>query len=300
MIQNKSLKDSVIVITGASSGFGKGVAQKFADVGAKLVLAARREDLLNELVQDCISRGAQAVSVPTDVAKADEVENLAQAAISQFGSIDIWINDAGVGALGRFEEIPLADHVQVIEINLLGALYGSYFAMKQFRYQLTGTLINIASVLGKIPSPYYASYTAAKHGVVGLSATLRQELAENGMENIHVCTVLPMSNDTPFFDHVANYTGHEPVPIPPLYDPEKVIDTIFELATEPADEVVVGVTGKAMVAAHGMASGIVEKMMGHEAHKEQMEKAPLAVNSPGSVQQPSPYGTNVRGGRLKS
>jgi short-subunit dehydrogenase len=73
-------------------------------------------------------------------------------------------------SLGRFEEIPLADHVKVVETDLLGTLYGSYYAMRQFRQQGSGTLINISSVLGKVPGPYYASYVAAKYGVVGLEA----------------------------------------------------------------------------------------------------------------------------------
>jgi short-subunit dehydrogenase len=125
------------------------------------------------------------------------------------------VNNAGVGAIGRFEDVPLEDHVKVIETDLLGTMYGSYFAIRQFREQNAGILINIASVLGKVPSAYYASYAAAKHGVVGFSAVLRQELAQDKVEDIHVCTVLPTSFDTPFFEHSANYTGQKSEPIPP-------------------------------------------------------------------------------------
>lgn len=85
----------------------------------------------------------------------------------RFGRIDIWINNAGVGALGRFETVPLDDHVKVIETDLMGTLYGSYFAYRQFLHQGDGVLINMASELGRHTAPYYASYTAAKHGVVG-------------------------------------------------------------------------------------------------------------------------------------
>ena len=110
------------------------------------------------------------------------MEALAQAAVSQFGRIDVWVNNAGGGALGRFEDVPLADHVHVIETDLLGTLYGSYFALRQFQGQgAVGTLINIASVIGKVPAPYFASYAAAKHGVVGLSGAIRQELEQNNV-----------------------------------------------------------------------------------------------------------------------
>ena len=152
---SQNMTGKVIVITGASSGFGKGTALKFATAGASVVLAARREQLLDELVQECEAAGGHAISVPTDVSQAIEVEQLGQAAIARFGHINIWINNAGVGTLGRFEEIPLTDHQQVIQTDLLGTLYGSYFAMRHFRERGSGTLINLASGLAKVPSPYY-------------------------------------------------------------------------------------------------------------------------------------------------
>src|SRR5690349_15644967 len=138
------LKKKVVVVTGASSGFGKGVARRFAKAGARLVLAARRERLLEELADECNATGGRAIAVPTDVSEIREVQNLAQKAVDEFGRIDVWINDAGVGAVGLFDQVPLADHIQVIETNLLGTIYGSYFALTQFRSQGTGILINVA------------------------------------------------------------------------------------------------------------------------------------------------------------
>jgi short-subunit dehydrogenase len=295
--QDNDLRGKVIVITGASSGFGKGAALEFARQGASVVLAARREELLDELAQECQNLGGQALSVPTDVSDPEEVGQLAQATLNAFGRIDVWVNNAGAGALGRFEEIPLGAHIKVIEIDLLGTLYGSYFAMQQFRQQQSGILINISSLLGKTPSPYYASYAAAKHGVVGLSSTLRQELRENDIENIRVCTVLPTSMDTPFFDHAANYTGREVQPIPPLYHPQEVIDVIVRLATDPEDEVTVGRAATFMAFSHNVAPGMTEKMMGGLAHKTQMEKSPPAEDTSGSLIEPQPVGIGVVGGR---
>lgn len=290
--------EPVVVITGASSGFGKGVARQLAAKGASLVLAARRAPLLEELAHECELAGAEAISVEADVSKREDVERLAHEAIARFGHIDVWINNAGVGALGRFEEIPLEDHVQVINTNLIGSIYGCYYALRHFRETGRGNIINVASIVGKIPSPYYATYSASKFGMVGLGAALRLELHENNIEHIHVCTVMPMSNDTPFFDHASNYSGHEAVPIPPLYDPERVIETIVALVDKPEDEVVVGAQGKMMVAAHGVAQTMVEKMMGKTSHHEFIEKAPPAPDTPGAVHEPSYEGTEVYGGRL--
>src|SRR4051812_3303156 len=129
------MQGKVVVITGASSGFGKGAAQEFARQGARLVLAARRADLLEDLASECRNHGVEALSCPTDVSKRDQVERLAQAALDKFGRIDVWVNDAGVGALGPFERIPLEIHEQVIATNLVGTIYGSYCAYRQFLAQ---------------------------------------------------------------------------------------------------------------------------------------------------------------------
>ena len=295
----QKLQGAVVVITGASSGFGKGAALKFAGAGASLVLAARREPLLDELARECVALGGRAIAVPTDVTDPADVEQLAREAVSELGRIDVWVNNAGVGAVGRFDEIPLADHMRVIETDLLGTLYGCYFAMKHFRKRGSGTLINVASVIGKVPSPYYASYAAAKHGVVGMSASIRQELAENEMEEIHVCTVIPTSFDTPFFDHAANYSGHEVTPIPPLYDPKEVVDVIVRLATDPEDEVTVGTAATISAISHNLAPGMTEKMMGKHTHKSQIDKAAPAPDTEGNLFEPVEHGTGVRGGRLE-
>lgn len=292
----QELMGKIVVVTGASSGFGKGAALKFAASGASVVLAARRDELLDELARECEAAGGRALAVPTDVSKRAEVEALAQAAIAGFGRIDVWVNNAGVGAVGRFEEIPLDDHVKLIETDLLGTLYGSYFAMIQFRAQGRGVLINVSSVVGKVPAPYHSSYAAAKHGVVGLSAVLRQELRENNVEGIHVCTVLPTSFDTPFFEHAANYAGRQTQPIPPVYEPEKVVDVIVRLAIDPEDEVSVGAAAKIMTFAHNIAPDTTELVMGKQAHKATMEKAPPAADREGSVHEPQPTGTDVSGG----
>lgn len=278
-----SLRDKVVVITGASSGFGKGAALKFAAEGATVVLASRQEAALEAIARECEGK---ALVVPTDVSQAGEVSALAARALQEFGRIDVWINDAGVGAIGPFDEIPLEDHRQVIETNLLGVIYGSYHAMQQFRRQKAGVLINVASVLGKIPAPYYASYTASKYGIVGFSAALRQELKQASEEAIHVCTVMPMAHDTPFFEHAGNYTGHEAVPIPPVYDPQQVVDTLVKLALEPEDEVIVGSQGKVAAFMHEFAPGIMEKMMGALTHKKQMEDPPPAPSTSGAIHNP--------------
>ncbi len=293
----RKLSGKVVVITGASSGIGKGAALKFAAAGASVVLAARRGELLYALAQECEAAGGRALAVVTDVSKEADVIALAQQAVAAFGRIDVWINNAGSGTVGRFEEIPIAEHVQVIETDLLGTMYGSYHALNQFRKQSGGNLINVASVIGKIPAPYFASYTAAKHGVVGLSEALRQELNVNHVKNIFVCTVMPMSMDTPFFEHAAAHTGHKIEPIPPVYGPEEVVNALYQVAQHPKDETAVGgFSGTGMALLHQLAPGLVEFMMAKLTHHTEKNDAPPAPESPGSVREPVAAGTEVTGG----
>ena len=142
----RNLAGKVVVVTGASSGFGKGTALELARRGASVVLAARRGELLEAVARACTASGARAIAVPTDVSQPRDVEQLARRALAALGRIDVWINNAGVGALGRFERVPLADHEQVIGTNLLGTLYGSYAAYRHFLAQGSGILINVCTI----------------------------------------------------------------------------------------------------------------------------------------------------------
>jgi short-subunit dehydrogenase len=263
----------VVVITGASSGIGRATALKFAKNGDTLVVAARRKNLLDDLVDECEERGTEAVAVETDVSEEKSVEKLARTAVKKFGRIDVWINDAGVGAVGKFDEVKPEEHRRVIETNLDGTINGSWYALRQFHQQREGTLINISSVLGKITQPYMASYAASKHGVRALSACIRQELWLNDMEDVHVCTVFPQSVDTPFFENEANRSGFKVKPAPPIEDPEHVADVIFGLAEEPQDEAHVGKMGKFMAMQQKMARGMTEKQMSLMTEKKHFDRS---------------------------
>jgi hypothetical protein len=128
---------------------------------------------------------------------------------------------------------------------------------------------------------------------------IRQELEQNGERNIRVCTVMPVSMDTPFFEHAGNYTGKPVKPIPPVYDPQEVIDTIYELAIDPRDEVIVGRYGKVGGAGERIAPKLIEKRFGKQTHRSQMGQKGTAKSSSGSVLRPVQAGTDVYGGWLE-
>lgn len=287
------LRGKVVVVTGASSGFGKGVALKMADEGANVVLAARRDDLLQQIASDCQARGVQAVVVKTDVSREDDVAKLAKAATDRFGRIDVWINDAGVGAIGRFEEIPLKEQVQVVETDLNGVIYGSYYAMQQFQRQHSGTLINLGSVDSKVPLAYMATYNATKAGILQFTDTLYQELRLAGEKDIHVSTIMPWAVDTPFWEHAANYTGKKPRQVL-MDDPDKVVDAIVQTAKRPRKEVEVGYKVGLADFYKRLAPALMDNVAS-DLYAGELKKASTTQPTSGAVLAPMPSGTGVGG-----
>ena len=294
-LDRQRIANRTFVVTGASSGLGRGVALKLAGYGANVVLAARRADVLDQLAADVTAQGGTPLVIATDVSKPDEVEHLAQAATDRFGRIDTWINDAGVVAIGRFDLIPLADQARVIDVNLKGALYGSYAAMRRFRQQGFGTLINVASVEGRLPLAYQAAYSASKHGIVGLDASISQELRQDGLRpSIKVVTIEPWALDTPIWDHAANYTGHTPR-VTPIDGPEPTVDAIVWACVHPSKEVAVGWKAEASVIGDQLLPGFAEDMAGDVVHREQFNSAPHAPPTDGNLFEPMAAGVTVDG-----
>ena len=241
MAINKSkrfLYGKTIVITGASSGIGRAAAIAFAENGAKLVLAARREDALETVADECRAFGVEAIAVKTDVTDAEAMKRLAGIAAEFGGKIDVWINNAGIGIVGEFTQTPVTSHQRVIETNLMGYVHGAHAALPYFKRQLYGVLININSLGGWVAQPYSVAYAASKWGLRGFSEALRGELLK--YREIHICDIFPGFIDTPGFQRSANYIGRKIKPIPPVYDARRVAKAIVSLAVRPRNAVTVG------------------------------------------------------------
>src|SRR5690606_11825621 len=244
---DRELSGWTVVITGASSGLGRGTAMKLASMGACVVINARREDLLEEVAGQARSSGGQAIVVPGDVSDPATIQHLLQAALQPTGRIDVWINNVGIGALGPFWDIPIEDHARVIDVNLKGLVYGAHAAIRQFRQQGAGTLVNIGSIDSEVPLAYQAGYSASKAGVLSLGRALNEELRLDKQERIKVATVMPWAVDTPWWEHAANYSGGTPR-MAAMDDPEKVVDAIVEICLDPQEELAVGWKAKASYA----------------------------------------------------
>lgn len=248
------LDQKTIVITGASSGAGRAIALEFATGGHKLVLASRNLTAMEETAEECRVLGAAVKCVVTDVTEPTALINLASEADDFGGKIDVWVNNAGVLAVGAFTETPIEVTEQVVRTNLLGYIYGAHAVMPYFKKQQYGTLINNISIGGFMPVPYGVGYSASKFGIRGFSSALKAELS--GFPNIHVCDAYPAFLDSPGIQHAANYTGKALKPAPPVYDPRRLAMAIVKLAENPKSELMIGSVSSVIRLAYGLFPGI--------------------------------------------
>jgi short-subunit dehydrogenase len=291
--RSTSLKNKVIVITGASSGIGRASALAFAERGSRLVLAARRREALESLARACRGMGAEAVIRETDVKREDEVQALARLALEQTGAVDVWVNNAGVTLFGSIEHGPLDEHRQVIETNLFGAIHGARAAIPIFRRQKRGVLINVGSILGKIGQPFVPSYVISKFALRGLTEALRAELADE--MDIHVCTLLPYAVDTEHFESGANHIGRATHAMPPMQPPEKVAQALVALAERPQRELHVPRLARAGLALHSLFPRAVERVLLESLSRWHVAEPEAA--KPGNLQQPEKADGGVHGER---
>ncbi|HEX4338253.1 MAG TPA: SDR family NAD(P)-dependent oxidoreductase [Polyangiaceae bacterium] len=209
----KEFKDKVALVTGAASGIGFALADRFASVGMKVVLADVEENALGVAEQALKKKGAPVLAVRTDVSKAADVTKLADAAYAKFGAVHVLCNNAGVGMGGLSWEQSLEDWEWVLGVNLWGVIHGiRTFVPRMLADGTEGHIINTASVAGLISSPYMAVYQATKHAVVTMTESLRMELELAGGK-ISASVLCPGFVATRISDSERNRPELEPKPV---------------------------------------------------------------------------------------
>jgi len=276
----RPLEQAVVVVTGASSGIGRAASLRIARHGGALALCARSEGPLAEVAGECEAAGAAVLHRPLDVGDEGAVEDLAAAVEQRFGRIDVWVNNAATMAYGTFDDIPSEVFRGVVETNVMGQVHGARAALRRFRRQGSGVLINMSSVWGRVPSPQVAPYVISKHAVRAFSECLQGELASE--PDIHVAAVVPEAVDTPIFEHAGNYTGRQVRPIPPVLDPDEVAAGIEACAEDPLREVSYGRAGRALEVLHAAAPPLYRKLA-HPAFVQGTWGSVPADAAPGNV-----------------
>lgn len=221
----KALEGKVVCITGASRGLGACMARAFSNEGASLVLGARNMPELDRLASEL----NDALTVQTDVRVVEDVYKLVEAAETEFGRLDVMINNAGVAIYGPLDEVSESDFDLMMATNVKGAFFGSQAAFRLMKRQQSGLIVNISSIAGKWHMPNESAYNATKWALNGFTGTLRMEAQPY---NVRVTTVCPGGIDTPFWDKMDFY----PFPterIDPRKDflsPDEVAATVVHIA----------------------------------------------------------------------
>ncbi len=269
----KPISEQVIVITGASSGIGLATALSAAQQGARVILAARSASTLEHICRQIGAEGHAATHVVADVSNRSEVERIADLAISSYGRIDTWVNNAGVSIYGRLDAVSEEDSRRLFDINFWGVVHGSLVALPYLR-ESRGTLINVGSEVSEAVVPLQGMYSASKHAVKGFTDALRVEIEEVDKAPVTITLIQPTAVDTPYPQHAANYMTREPKLPDPLIDPQRVADAILDAAKSHKRAVKVGAMATVNTLMAKMAPALGSKLSAKQFDRQQYDEPP--------------------------
>lgn len=221
-----ALDGKVAMITGGSKGIGKAIAFGLAAAGAKVVLAARTREPLEQVAASLRTGGAEALAVPTDVTDAAAVQGLVEKTLDVYQRLDILINNAGIGRFGTVVDFTPSDWDAVIDSNLKAIYLCTQSVLSPMLAQGGGQIINVLSIAAKVPFEASGAYCAAKAGALAFTKVLASEVRQ---QNIRVTAVLPGSVHTPFWDGIPQHPDFEQ-----MLKPEHVADTVVSVCRQPS------------------------------------------------------------------
>ena len=289
----KPLDQQTIVITGSSSGIGLVTARMAAKTGAKVVLAARNEEALQQLAEEIRNQGGQALAVRADVGVEADVRCIAEAAVAEFGGFDTWVNNAGLSIFGRCDQVTIEDQRRMFETVYWGVVYGSRTAVEHFQQRGTpGALVNVGSFLGDRATPVQSTYCAAKHAVHGWTDALRMELEK---APISVTLLHPGRIDTPHNEHAQSYYDHQVAHRGMLYPPSAVAEAILFAAAHPKRDMYVGAQAKVLKMLGDFAPRFMDKLMEWITDPGQIDPSRPSINPQTSALYQAGYGMKENG-----
>lgn len=294
MTQLKPINQQVVAIVGASSGIGRLTALKFAERGAKVVVAARSEPGLASLVEEIQNSGGEATYIVADVSDFEQVKAIADKTVQVYGRLDTWVHAAATGILAPFENITPEEFKRVIDVTLMGQVYGAMAALPYLKQEGRGALIHISSMEGRRALPLQSPYSSAKHGLEGFLEALRVELKHEGIP-ISVTSILPAVINTPYYNKVRTKLGVKPTGIPPYYDPSLVADAILYVAEHPTRDFIVGDVGRVLDVAQRVSPGLVDNILALIGFAGQRTNEPKSESAPDDLYEPVTGYDRVKG-----
>lgn len=259
-MQLKPINQQVVSVVGASSGIGRITALEFARRGAKVVVSARSESKLKSLVEEIRGFGGEATFYVADVEVFEQVKAIADKTVEVYGRLDTWVHVAAIGIFATFDNTTPEEFKHIIDVDLLGQVYGAMAALPHLKREGRGALIHVSSMEGRRSLPYQSAYSAAKHGVEGFIEAMRLELQHEKWP-ISVTSVKPAVINTPFWNNGLTKLGVKPCGIPPYYDPKLVADAILYVAEHPTRDFLVGDVAKILDLVQRVSPSLVDSLL---------------------------------------
>ena len=279
--------DQVVVVTGASGGIGRAVAQAYAARGAQIALLARGEQGLAGAAEDVRRAGGRPLVVPVDMSDSDAVFAAADLIERELGEIDIWVNVAFTSVFSPFEHITPREFRRVTEVSYLGYVYATMAALQRMKPRDHGTIVQVGSALAYRGIPLQTAYCGSKHALQGFHESLRCELLHE-KSNVHVTMVQMPAVNTPQFSWVLSRLPRHPQPVPPIYQPEVAARAVVYAGDHPRRrEYWVGAATAATLLANAIAPGILDRYLARTAFDSQQSNKPRDPNAPENLWSPA-------------
>lgn len=262
------LQDKVVVVTGASAGIGRATALEFARRGANVALLARGAEGLAGARRQIEALGARALVIPTDVAREEQVEAATERTESEFGPIDIWVNDAMVTVFSPVKKMSAAEFRRVTEVTYLGTVFGTMAALRRMQPRNSGTIVQVGSALAYRAIPLQSAYCGAKHAIRGFTDALRSELIHDKAD-VHLTMVQLSAFNTPQFDWGRTHMEKQPQPLPPIFQPEVAARGIVWAATHRRREINVGFPAVKTILGNKLLPAYLDRLLADKAYSGQ-------------------------------
>jgi len=284
--EQKTLRSApVVVITGASAGIGRAIAQEFARQGWRVALLARGTDGLEGARADVQRLGGEALVLPTDVAREDEVEAAAAAVERAWGGIDVWVNNAMATIFAGALDVAPADFRRATEVTYLGAVWGTLAALRRMKARGRGTIVQVGSALAYRSIPLQAPYCGAKAALRGFTDSIRCELAHE-KSPVHITMVQLSAFNTPQFEWGRTTMTRRPQPMGKIFQPELAARAVYWAATHRRRELWVGWPAVQAILGQRVIPGFLDRLLGRKAVEGQQSEEPLPAGRPDNLWSP--------------
>ncbi|NAS20801.1 SDR family NAD(P)-dependent oxidoreductase [Herbidospora sp. NEAU-GS84] len=284
--------EQVVVVTGASGGVGRAVAQAFGARHAKVALLARGVKGLGAAAGEVRRNGGTPLEIPVDVSDFAQVDAAASRAKAELGPIDVWVNVAFTSVFAPFAEIRPEEFRRVTEVTYLGYVHGTMAALNRMRPRDRGTVVQVGSALAYRGIPLQSAYCGAKHAIQGFNEALRCELLHE-RSGVHVTMVQLPAVNTPQFSWVLSRLPRQAQPVPPIYQPEVAARAVLHAADHPERrEYWVGASTVATLMANAVAPGLLDRYLVRTGYDAQQTDQPRSRRQPANLWAPAdgPHG----------